>query len=286
VLYTYPRYYVDVRMSFADYLARFSSKSRWTLNHKVRKFKTTSGGTIDWSTFRTPEEMDRFLAEALPLSERTYQHRLFGTGLSRSDAFRKKLAGLAHENRVRGWLLRLQGQPIAYLCAPASVGRVLTYDYVGFDAAYGALSPGTVLQYLVLQQLCEERAFDYFDFTEGDGDHKAFFATHTLYCADVLVRGSAFTPRAWLTCHRAFAVAARLTLEAADKAGVRRRLKKLIAANVDAKRVEDSGHSLPHLERPKDGGSTASVGRVHPMTSAIVEQATASEMRASAWYDG
>jgi hypothetical protein len=91
-----------------------------------------------------------------------------------------------------------------------------------------------------------------------------------------------------MTFHRAFSAAARLTLDAVGKAGVRHRLKKLVAENGDGrrpKRVDDGVHSLPHLERRTDGRSMESVG-AHPVTLAMVDQATASEMRANAWYDG
>jgi CelD/BcsL family acetyltransferase involved in cellulose biosynthesis len=225
VIWSYPRYYVDLALSPAEYLAQFSSKSRSTLLRKVRKFEAAGGGTIDWSTFRSRDDVEFFLREALPLSERTYQHRLFRSGLS--EAMRPAMERYADEHRFRAWLLRLGGQPIAYLYTPA-VGQTLQYDYLGFDPAYGHLSPGTVLQHLVLQQLCAEREFSYFDFTEGEGEHKAFFGTHRLECADVLVPGSATYPRLVLATHRGFNRGARVLVAAIEKTGMKRKLRALL----------------------------------------------------------
>ena len=225
VIWSYPRYYADLSLSPAEYLARFSSKSRSTLLRKVRKFEAVSGGTIDWSTFRSHDDVDAFLREALPLSERTYQHRLFRSGLT--ESMRPAMEQYAAQRRFRAWLLRLAGQPIAYLYTPA-VGNTLQYDYVGFDPAHGHLSPGTVLQHLVLQQLCTERDFSYFDFTEGEGEHKAFFGTHRMECADVLVLGSAIRPRLTLATHQAFNRGARVLVAVSEKTNMKRKLKALL----------------------------------------------------------
>lgn len=227
VLAEYPRYYVDLRTVFSDYLARFSSKSRSTLLRKVRKFEAASGGTIDWSTFRAGDDVGVFLREAIPLSRRTYQHRLFKSGLPETPSFQQRLETLAAENLFRAWILRLNGNPVAYICSPAVAG-CLQYDYVGFDSAFGGLSPGTVLQYLVLQQLCDERIFEYFDFTEGEGDHKSFFATDKINCGDVIVVGSAMAPRALLKSHAVFTTLARAAVAGLNRSGLKPRIRRLL----------------------------------------------------------
>ena len=57
------------------------------------------------------------------------------------------------------------------------------------SAAHAALSPGTVLQMEALRMLFGEERFRYFDFTEGDGTHKALFGTDSMACCSfVLLR--------------------------------------------------------------------------------------------------
>ena len=226
LLIEYPRYYVDLSGSFDEYLARFSSKSRSTLLRKVRKLETLSDGRIDWSTFRSPTDVAPFLDEAVPFSQGTYQHRLFKSGLPAGEPFRQHVESLAARDQFRGWILRIGGAPVAYICA-LGVGRTLQYDYVGFDASTGQLSPGTVLQYLVLRQLFEEGAFRYFDFTEGAGDHKAFFSTHHADCADVMVLGSTFHTRAMVTLHSGFMRGVRVIANAASPA-MKARVRKIL----------------------------------------------------------
>jgi CelD/BcsL family acetyltransferase involved in cellulose biosynthesis len=227
ILAEYERHYVRLGGTFDEYLAKFSSRSRSTLTRKVRKFKEASGGVIDWSTFRTPSDVRPFLSEALPLSALTYQHRLIGSGLPATDGFRERTEALAAGNRFRGWVLRFDSRAIAYIWSEI-VGTTVLYDYVGFDPARSDLSPGTVLQYLVLEQLFEERAFQYFDFTEGEGSHKQFFGTGSCHCADVLIPGTALGPRFTLASQQAFSKGMHFAARAAERAGMKARLRRLL----------------------------------------------------------
>jgi len=180
----YERYYIDLQASFADYLKKFSSKSRSTLKRKLKKFASASGGEICWREFRKYEEIREFYQLARGVSRMTYQERLLDSGLPNNEAFRKQMLDLAPKGLVRGYLLFLAKRPVAYLYCPIKDG-VFLYQYVGYDPEFRNLSPGTVLQYLVLEKLFCEAGPQMFDFTEGEGEHKRFYATGSVRCADV-----------------------------------------------------------------------------------------------------
>jgi CelD/BcsL family acetyltransferase involved in cellulose biosynthesis len=57
--------------------------------------------------------------------------------------------------------------------------------YRGYDPDYLRLSVGTVLQWLAVESLFAEKRFRYFDFTEGESEHKRLFSTGHLDCANV-----------------------------------------------------------------------------------------------------
>ncbi len=224
----YRRFYIPIAgRTFEEYLAGFSSKSRSTLQRKLRKFENAEGAAVDWSTYRAAVDVGTFLAAALPLSRRTYQHRLLNSGLPDSSEFGAHLEGLASSGLFRGWILRLKGEPIAYICAMGT-GKTLLYDYVGFDAFHGALSPGTVLQYLVLEQLHQEGEIDHFDFTEGEGPHKEFFGTEFLLCADVLVSSNGWGMHVLFQAHRRWGISMRAFAGMAQGLGLKKWLKKLL----------------------------------------------------------
>ena len=182
----YRRHYARLDLDFDEYLATFSAKSRSTLRRKAKKLAERCGGRLDLRTYRSPEEMERFYADARILSARTYQERLLDGGLPAGGDALGEMRVLAGRGQVRGWLLFLDGRPISYLYAPAE-GETLIYAFLGYDPNHAELSPGIVLQLEAMRQLMEEKTFSLFDFTEGDGQHKRQFATDAVDCVDLLL---------------------------------------------------------------------------------------------------
>jgi len=182
--YTFPNHYVDLQRigSFAAYLEGFSAKSRSTLKRKLKKFTLVSGGQIDWKEYASVAEMETFFELALSLSAKTYQERLLGAGLPNDPAFKNEVLKDAEHNEARGFILFLHHEPVAYVFSHCNDGIVF-YSYVGYDPEAHELSPGTVLQYLILESLFKQKAFKIFDFTEGDGQHKVFFGSDRIQCA-------------------------------------------------------------------------------------------------------
>ena len=180
----YERRFIDLSGSFANYLEKFSAKTRATLKRKLRKFAELSGGTIDWRQYRTAEELMEFHRHARTISAISYQERLFDAGIPEDEGFLAEMRAQGERGLVRAYLLFHQGRPVSYIYCPIIDGRVI-YGYLGFAPDFAKHSPGTVLQHLALEQLFAEGGFRLFDFTEGDGEHKRFFATHSVACADV-----------------------------------------------------------------------------------------------------
>jgi len=180
----YKRFYIDLKGSFEKYLTSFSSKSRSSLRRKVRKFVDYCHGNIDFRVYQSPAEISIFHHHAREVSVKTYQERLLGSGFPDSNTFLKEAMQLAATNNVRAFLIFHDHCPIAYLYCPSQEG-ILFYRYVGYDPIYACWSPGTVLQYLALEYLFMESNFRYFDFTEGEGQHKEFFSTGCRKCADI-----------------------------------------------------------------------------------------------------
>ncbi len=181
---SYQRYWVEIEGTFDIYLKKFSAKSRNTLMRKIKKLTEFSGGEIDWREYQKPEEMLKFHQLALTVSQKTYQERLLNCGLPAGKDFQDEIIALAAVGRARGYLLFYQKNPIAYIFCPIHEGIAL-YEYVGHDPEYQHWSPGTILQYFLLQRLFVSKSSKIFDFTEGEGAHKAFFSTHSQYCTDI-----------------------------------------------------------------------------------------------------
>jgi len=177
----YTRYFVDLTAGEAAWLGALSANTRSGLKRKAKKLAGMPGFAV--RRFRDPEEIAAFHPLARAVSATTYQERLLDAGLPADPT---TLLRLAAADRLRAWLLELDGRPIAYLCCSAE-GDTLRYDHVGHDPAHGTLSPGTVLQVEAMRDLFAEGRFARFDFTEGEGQHKRQLATDGVACLDLLL---------------------------------------------------------------------------------------------------
>ena len=199
----YTRHYADLTIGFDGYQAALSGNTRSGMKRKAKRVMEVSGGVLDVRRFRTPEELNIFHDAARRISLRTYQERLLGGGLPDDPAFLASMYALAAAGAVRAWLLYVSGEPAAYLYCPIENGTV-RYDHVGHDPAFNDLSPGGVLMLEAMRDLYAEPGLRWFDFTEGDGQHKRSFATHGAECLDLLLLRASLANRATLAALGAF----------------------------------------------------------------------------------
>lgn len=230
----YDHHYVDVQTSFEDYLGKFKSKTRATLKKKAHKFLQVGQDGAYFRKFTTPTEMDTFLKLAAVVSAKTYQHRLFDRGIPSSREFRLGVMEQAERNLVRGYLLYLGSIPVAYTFVPFVSEGVILYDYNGYDPEFGKLSPGTVIQYKVIEDLCLDRDAKIYDLCVGEDEHKTLFSTNSTYCADILILRSSLKNMLFVFTHHALASFSAKAGNILDRFQLKRRLKKLIRRGAQA----------------------------------------------------
>ncbi len=224
----YPRHYIAMEhASFDDWWQGFSSKTRSTLSRKARRLAEHFDGGFTVRSYRTAAEVAEFMAIAGELSDRTYQARLMQAGLPTDGADIAQAVAAAAADNVRAFLLFAGGRAIAYLYLPVE-HDVLVYAHLGYDPDFAELSPGTVLHVEAMRALFDERRFRAFDFTEGDGAHKAQFGRATVACADVLVLRPTLRNRAMLAMMQGIDGAASRGKAMLDRMGLRVRVKALI----------------------------------------------------------
>ena len=221
------RYYIDMRLSFEEYKSKFSSKTRSTLNRKIKKYAEYCGGNISWKVYKSAGEMPEFFRLARIVSRITYQEKLLDAGLPDSEEFLGEMEQLAEQGLVRGFILFHQDQPVSYLYCPIS-NEILIYAYLGYDPGYMNFSVGTILQWLALEHLFEEHSFRFFDFTEGQSEHKKLFATHSVQCANVFFLRSNLRNRFLLHSQSAVNHLSRLAGDKLDQLGLKSKVKKMM----------------------------------------------------------
>lgn len=222
----YTRYHADLTIGLDAFMALLSGNARSQLKRKSKRIAELSGGALAIERFASPEELERFHAVARRISVLTYQEKLMGGGLPADSAFVQAMLGAAAADQARGWLLRIGGEPAAYLYGEAT-GSVLRYDHVGHDPRFNDLSPGSVLTLEAFRDLMQERRFTRFDFTEGEGQHKRQFATGGTACVDLLLLRPSLSNRAAIASLGAFDGLTAAAKQFADRPALKGLAKKV-----------------------------------------------------------
>ena len=225
----YARHYIAMDGSFADYMAGFSGKTRSTLRRKARKLAEACGAGYTVSEYRSTAEVERFWQLALPLSALTYQARLLDAGLPDDPASRAQMLAQAERGDLRCFLLSAGDRAIAYLVLPVE-DDTLNYAFLGYDPDWARHSPGTVLQMEALERLFAENRFRHFDFTEGDGTHKALFGTHSIACSSFVLLKPTIANRTLLAARDGFDTAVSGARSIADASGAMARIRSILRA--------------------------------------------------------
>lgn len=224
----YRHCFIDMSGNFDGYRRKFSSKTRSTIARKVKRYTEHCGGQLQWRAYRTPQELDAFFPPAAVVSAKSYQERLLDAGLPTAPSWRGHMREEAAQDRVRSWVLFHGDRPVSYLFCPVREDGVIVYAYLGYDPEYAKFSVGTVLQWLALEQLFDEGCFKYFDFTEGESEHKRLFATHDQLRANVMFIRDNVRARLLVRSHRAMVVFAEALGSLLQRWGLKARVKRLM----------------------------------------------------------
>lgn len=223
----YRHCFIDLELSFEDYQKKFSSKTRSTINRKLKKYAEHCGGSISWKVYKAPAEMREFFQLAREVSTKTYQEKLLDAGVPDSEEFVVEMETLAGQDSVRAYILFDGQRPVAYLYCPVDNG-VLIYAYLGYDPEYLKMSVGTVLQWLAVEQIFAESCFKFFDFTEGQSEHKRLFATNEIQCANVIFLKKSLRNKALIYSHLFMGRLSKWLGDFLAKLGIKARIKHFI----------------------------------------------------------
>jgi hypothetical protein len=138
--------------SFEQYMRKFNSKHRNTLSRKIKKLREGALGEMRLIRFERPQEVSTFLEPAVDISRKTYQWSLHQRGLSATDLVRRRLLFAAEHGWMRSYVLFCGGRACAFLLGFQYKGCFLLNE-IGFDPELAKHSVGTVLQFLVVEDL-------------------------------------------------------------------------------------------------------------------------------------
>lgn len=174
-----PLHKIELPNTFADYEAKFSSKTRNTLRRKRKQF-----GEYRFERITEPEQIPDFLAHAHEIAKHSWQSKLLGLRIANNAYELRSFTTLALERALRCYLLWKDDVPVSF-CVGTQHNGVFHYEEVAYDQRRSEGSPGQMLILLMLEDLMQVHRPRVFSFGFGDADYKRQFANLTTSSGNV-----------------------------------------------------------------------------------------------------
>ena len=166
--------------SFDEFLLGKQKRTRNTLKRRVRKLKEHGQGVLECCRIQTPDQVEDFYPAALSIAERSWQSQCLGRSLEETALHRESLMSAAKLGCLRAYLLKCGGQPCAFVIGYQD-GDVLQFEQTAYSQKWHQFSPGTVLYYLLMQDLYEHGRPNLLNFGVGINPHKRLFSNRNSF---------------------------------------------------------------------------------------------------------
>jgi CelD/BcsL family acetyltransferase involved in cellulose biosynthesis len=176
---------VDLKPTVDEYLSSVSTSTRKSVRRTANRVESTYGDRLSIRLCTRADELDEFLASVESVAARTYQRRL-GVGYLGDERQVARIRLLAREGWFRGYLLHVDGRPVAFELGELYRGRF--HSLAGaYDPDYGCHRVGAYLLLKVFEDLGSAARVTTFDFGFGDADYKAKLSQRSLQEGDLVV---------------------------------------------------------------------------------------------------
>lgn len=163
-----PFYSIDLTAGWTGYLSRFNAKQRNDLQRKQRVMAQALGAEVTVRRLTTPDDVQAAYADLSQVATRARQR----TGRALPD--QPRLVDAAQRGLLRAYVLHAGASALAYVIGYQGQ-NVFHYSDVAFSDDAARLSPGTVLLYHVIRDVCEHRPASWFNFGLGEAEYKRRF---------------------------------------------------------------------------------------------------------------
>jgi len=148
----YEHYKIKWEGKVDTYLQSLSSKNRYNMKRPAQKLASDKSLRIILKRFQRPTDVDTFLDDGIKVSEKTYQSRKLGAGLSRGGNREKILRYAAERGSFLGHVLYINDEPVAFQFALVHA-RTFYGIEMGYDPAWAQHHVGNVLFFRMLEDI-------------------------------------------------------------------------------------------------------------------------------------
>jgi hypothetical protein len=178
-------YFPVVDLHWQTSISNTTEEFGWILSKKrkreiyrcIRNLESKCSGPLNVMCYHQKDNIQEFLKIASQISDLTYQKGM-GQGLN-ENSFMLKLLNQAQDKQwLRAYVLFAGIEPVAF--EYGCVYRDLYFaEQAGFNPAYSAYSPGTILQLKIFEHLGQVDGVTKYDFGFGDAVYKRRFGNYS-----------------------------------------------------------------------------------------------------------
>jgi hypothetical protein len=192
-----PRDYhtTDIPESFEAYLGGFKRKKRYNLKRQIRRLEQWSGGALALQRVQSGRDVAEFRKAYVEIETSRWRQRPDNV-MSLAE-----MIDLAERGLLLGYILQARGQPCALAFGTRFADTLLVHSFA-HDRAIERLSPGMVLQMLMMQDLIQHRLARRVDY--GFGEPKYRLTNFVDRRADVTLLQKNVWSRSTMSAHASF----------------------------------------------------------------------------------
>lgn len=176
---------LDLPSSLEELLRSRSKATRSSLSRTMRKLEQTYEGRLEVRRYVDPADADEYFRAIETIAPKTYQDGL-GVSFRDTPSHRGRVLNLMEYGRYRGWVLLLDGRPVAFEHGALYRGRFRS-GRPGYDPDFARLSVGTYLFLRTLEELAADEQAVVVDHGVGDADYKRRFGTRSWQEANAIL---------------------------------------------------------------------------------------------------
>lgn len=219
--------------TFAEYDASLGKKRRGQFKAGERKLSAACGSPVKIQRVTSVDDLPFYFESVARLSKVSWQGQKLGQVVEPGSPAAKRMEELARKNWFRGYLLRSETEVIAFVIGFQSDG-VYDYHKIGYDPKWAAYSPGNVMLYRLIEDLCTHDPAHVIDLGGGDSQYKRVFGNDSFDEQNVyLMRKSTYTRVARAT-HGAFTAVTTATRKGLERTGLLERARRVLRRGVAA----------------------------------------------------
>jgi hypothetical protein len=184
--------YHEPEQSYEHFLQTKNKRTRNTFKRRVKKLREQGGGALTCERIDREDQVDAFYEAAYSVAEKSWQFHTLGRALEETALHRPSLLSLARLGGLRAYLLRCGDRPCAFVIG-VQYDDVLQFEQTAFSGDLALFSPGTVLYYLLLEDVYAHRRPKYLNFGTGVNPHKRLFSNRESLDTEIYL----FRPSIW-----------------------------------------------------------------------------------------